>query len=121
MRNPPHGVLNIGMSIEMTISCFKVAGLLGPKMGGSNSMDFDLWGVAALFKVCPDESIFLVPQQTGGRFVDPEGIEHDYFTLEEALGFFTSGDAIWIGAHGEAGRIGECDPQYVTPTPTPRS
>ena len=92
----------------------------GPRYVGPNSMDFDLWGAAALFKVCPDGSIFLVPQQTGGRFVDPEGIEHDYFTLEEALGFFASGDAVWIGAHGQAGRIGECDPQYVTPTPTPR-
>jgi hypothetical protein len=91
----------------------------GPRFVGPNSMDFDLWGVVALFKVCPDGCIFLVPQQTGGWFVDPDGIEHRSFTLAEALGFFASGDALWIGAHGEAGRIGECDPQYVTPTPTP--
>lgn len=91
----------------------------GPRFVGPNSMDFDLWGAAALFKVCPDGSIFLVPQQTGGVFVDPDGVLHESFTLEEALALFASGDAIWIGAHGEAGRIGECDPQYVTPTPTP--
>jgi hypothetical protein len=91
----------------------------GPRFVGPNSMDFDLWGAVALFKVCPDGSIFLVPQQTGGRFVDPDGIEHVSFTLAEALDLFASGEAIWIGAHGEAGRIGECDPQYVTPTATP--
>ena len=91
----------------------------GPRFVGPNSMDFDLWGMAALFKVYPDGSVFLVPQQTGGSFFDPDGIEHKSFTMEEALGFFAGGDAIWIGAHGEAGRIGECDPQYVTPTPTP--
>jgi hypothetical protein len=89
----------------------------GPRFVGPNSQDFDLWGVVALFKVCPDGSIFLVPQQTGGRFLDPDGIEHESFTLEEALQFFAGGDAIWIGTHGEAGRIGACDPQYKTPTP----
>jgi hypothetical protein len=93
----------------------------GPRFVGPNSMDFDLWGVVALFKVCSDGNIFLVPQQTGGKFLDPDGIEHESFTLAEALAFFASGDAIWIGAHGEAGRIGECDPQYMTPTPTSNS
>lgn len=91
----------------------------GPRFVGPNSMDFDLWGIVALFKVNPDGSIYLVPQQTGGRFVDPDGVEHQSFTLAEALSFFASGDAIWIGAHGEAGRIADCDPQFVTPTPTP--
>jgi hypothetical protein len=86
---------------------------------GPNSMDFDLWGVVALFQINPDGSIFLVPQETGGRFVDPDGIEYRSLTRQEALSLFASGDAIWIGDHGEAGRVGECDPQYVTPTPTP--
>ena len=91
----------------------------GPRFVGPNSRDFDLWGAAALFQVNPDGSVFLVPQQTGGKFVDPDGIEHDSYTLEEALGFFASEDALWLGAHGEAGRIAECDPQWVAPTPTP--
>jgi hypothetical protein len=91
----------------------------GPRFVGPNSRDFDLWGAAALFKVNPDGSVFLVPQQTGGKFVDPDGVEHDSYTLEEALGFFASEDALWLGAHGEAGRIAECDPQWVAPTPTP--
>ena len=90
----------------------------GPRFVGPNSRDFDLWGAAALFKINPDGSVFLVPQQTGGKFVDPDGIEHDSYTLEEALGFFASEDALWLGAHGEAGRIAECDPQWVAPTPT---
>lgn len=91
----------------------------GPRFVGANSRDFDLWGAVALFKVNADGSIFLVPQQTGGNFVDPDGIEHNSYTLEEALGFFASEDALWLGAHGEAGRIAECDPQWVAPTPTP--
>ena len=91
----------------------------GPRFVGPNSMDFDLWGIVALFKINPDGTVFLVPQQTGGRFVDPEGIEHLSFNLAKTLALFTSGDAIWIGAHGEPGRIAECDPQFVTPTPTP--
>lgn len=91
----------------------------GPRFVGPNSKDFDLWGVVALFKINPDGSVELVPQQTGGKFIDPEGIEHKSFTLQEALSFFASGDAIWIGAHGEPGHIGECDPQYKTPTPVP--
>jgi hypothetical protein len=93
----------------------------GPRFVGPNAGDFDLWGVVALFKISPDGSIMLVPQQTGGRFVDPEGIEHDSFTLEQALELFATGNALWLDDHGEAGRIGECDPQYVVPSPTPRS
>jgi hypothetical protein len=31
------------MSIEITISSFRTAGLLGPKIGGSNSMTPTLW------------------------------------------------------------------------------
>jgi hypothetical protein len=90
----------------------------GPRFVGPNAGDFDLWGVVALFKVYPDGRTELVPQQTGGRFVDPEGIEHQSFSREQALEFFASGDAKWLGSHGQAGRIGECDPQYKTPTPT---
>jgi len=90
----------------------------GPRFVGPNAADFDLWGVAALFKVSPDGRIELVPQQSGGKFVDPDGIEHNSFTLEQALELFASDDAKWLGTHGEAGRIGECDPQYKTPTPT---
>ncbi len=89
----------------------------GPRFIGPNAGDFDLWGAAALFEVNPDGSTELVPQQSGGKFVDPEGIEHKSFSLEQALEFFASGDAKWLGTHGEAGRIGECDPQYKTPTP----
>lgn len=88
----------------------------GPIYVGPNAADFDLWGVIALFKVNPDGTIELVPQESGGKFVDPEGIEHTSFPLEKALEFFASEDAKWLGAHGEQGRIGECDPQYVTPT-----
>jgi hypothetical protein len=91
----------------------------GPRFVGPNSADFDLWGVAALFKVNPDGSIELVPQQSGGKFVDPEGIEHQSVSLEQALELFASGDAKWLGTHGEAGHVADCDPQYVTPTPTP--
>ena len=91
----------------------------GPIFVGPNSGDFDFWGASALFQINPDGSTFLVPQETGGRFVDPDGIEHTSFTRQEALDLFASGDAIWIGDHGEAGRIGECDPHYMTPTPTP--
>ncbi len=88
----------------------------GPLYVGPNAADFDLWGVIALFKVNSDGTIELVPQESGGKFVDPEGIEHTSFPLEQALEFFASGDAKWLGTHGEQGRIGECDPQYATPT-----
>jgi hypothetical protein len=78
---------------------------------GANAGDFDIQGVVALFKIDPDGTISAVPQQTGGIFVDDEGTEHDSYTLEEALGFFASGDAVWTGEHGESGRIEDCDPQ----------
>jgi hypothetical protein len=78
---------------------------------GANAGDLDIQGVVALFKIDPDGTIWAVPQQTGGIFVDDEGIEHDSYTLEEALGFFASGDAVWTGEHGESGRIEDCDPQ----------
>jgi hypothetical protein len=90
----------------------------GPIYVGPNSGDFDLWGAAALFSISPDGRIELVPQQSGGRFIDPDGTEYTSFSLEEALDLFASRDARWLGTHGEAGRIGECDPQYKTPTPT---
>lgn len=89
----------------------------GPRFVGPNAGDFDVWGVAALFKIYPDGKIELVPQQSGGKFVDPEGIELESIPETQAFELFASGDAKWLGAHGEAGRIGECDPQYKTPTP----
>lgn len=82
----------------------------GPRFVGPNSMDFDLWGVVGLFKIDPDSTITFVPQETGGKFVDPTGVEHESFTLDETLGYFASGDAVWIGTHGEPGRIEDCDP-----------
>lgn len=90
----------------------------GPRYVGPNSADFDLWGEVALFKISSDGSVELVPEQSGDKFIDPEGIEHTSFTREQALEFFASGDARWLGTHGEPGRIGECDPQFKTPTPT---
>ncbi len=101
-------------------------GLLGVKADpqgaiyvGPNAVDFDLWGVVGLFKISPDGTTEFVPQESGGKFVDPEGIEHKSFSLEQVLEFFASGDAKWLGTHGELGRIAECDPQFVTPTPSP--
>ena len=91
----------------------------GPRFVGPNSADFDLWGVSALFKISSDGRIELVPLQTGGKFIDPEGIEHESFSREQALEFFASGDAKWLGTHGEAGHVADCDPQYMTPTPEP--
>jgi hypothetical protein len=91
----------------------------GPRFVGPNSADFDLYGVAVLFKISPDGTIELVPQETGSRWFDPEGIEHESATLEQALELFASGDAKWLGVHGEAGRVAECDPQFKTPTPQP--
>ena len=82
----------------------------GPRFVGPNAGDFDLWGIIGLFKVDPDGSIEFITQQPGGKFVDPEGVEHESFTLEETLGFFASGDARWTGDYGEPGRIAECDP-----------
>jgi hypothetical protein len=89
----------------------------GPRFVGPNAGDFDVWGVSALFKINPDGKIELVPQQSGGKFVDPEGIELTSIPGQQALELFASGDAKWLGTHGEPGRIGECDPQYKTPTP----
>lgn len=89
----------------------------GPRFVGPNAGDFDVWGVAALFKIYPDGKIELVTQQSGGKFIDPEGIELESIPGPQAFELFASGDARWLGAHGEAGRIGECDPQYKTPTP----
>lgn len=90
----------------------------GPRFVGPNAGDFDLWGTVALFKISADGGVELAPQQSGGWFTSPEGIESKSFSREQALEFFASGDAKWLGAHGQAGRIGECDPQYKTPTPT---
>lgn len=90
----------------------------GPRFVGPNSGDFDLWGTVALFKISSDGRAELVPQQSGGWFTSPAGIESKSFSREQALEFFASGDAQWLGTHGQAGRIGECDPQYKTPTPT---
>ena len=78
---------------------------------GANAGDFDIQGVVTLFQIDPDGTITAVPQQTGGIFVDEAGIEHDSYTLEEALGFFAGGEAIWTGEQGETGRIEDCDPQ----------
>jgi hypothetical protein len=89
----------------------------GPRFIGPNAGDFDLWGAAALFKISPDGTVELVTQQSGGKFTDLEGIEHESFSREQALELFASGDAKWLGTQGEAGRIGDCDPQYKTPTP----
>jgi hypothetical protein len=85
----------------------------GPRYVGPNAGDFDYRGAVGLFAVNPDGSVFFVPQQTGGKFVDEDGVEQAQFTLEEALGFFASGEAKWIsGQHGDPGRVAECDPQY---------
>lgn len=89
----------------------------GPRYVGPNAGDFDLWGVIGLFRVAPDREITFVPQRPAPFFVDPEGIERERLTLEETLELFANGQAVWIGEHGQAGRIGECDPQYTTPTP----
>jgi hypothetical protein len=91
----------------------------GPIYVGPNAADFDLWGVVGLFMISPDGTTVFVPQESGGKFVDPEGIEHKSIPLEQVLGYFASGDAKWLGAHGELGRIGECDPQFKTPTRSP--
>lgn len=90
----------------------------GPRFVGPNAGDFDLWGTVALFKISPDGRTELVPQQSGGWFTSPAGIESRSFSREEALDFFANGEAKWLGAQGQAGRIGECDPQYKTPTPS---
>ncbi len=87
----------------------KAAG--GPRYVGPNCGDFSLWGANALFQVYPDGSIYLVPQMTGGTFRSPDGIEHERFTLDEALRFFETGDMLWTGEHGEPGRISLCDPR----------
>lgn len=90
----------------------------GPRFVGPNAGDFDLWGTVALFKIFSDGRTELAPQQSGGWFTSPEGIETQSFSREQALEFFASGEAKWLGTHGQAGRIGECDSQYKTPTPT---
>jgi len=82
----------------------------GPRFVGPNAGDFDLWGGIGLFRIDPDGTIEFVPQQTGGKFLDPEGVEQESYTLEETLGFFAGDDAIWTGGADEAGRIEECGP-----------
>ncbi|MCB0214212.1 MAG: hypothetical protein KDJ52_33040, partial [Anaerolineae bacterium] len=71
------------------------------------------WGANGLFKIEPDGATTFVPQQTGGNFTDPDGQIYQSFSQQEALAFFTSGDMIWTGEIGAAGRIAECDPSYV--------
>jgi len=83
----------------------------GPRFVGPNSRDFDLRGTVGLFRVDPDGTISFVPQQTGSYFLDPDGIKHTSLTLEQALGYFASGDAVWLGEHGDPGRIQACDPK----------
>ncbi len=90
----------------------------GPRYVGPNAGDFDLWGVVGLFRIAPGGEITFVPQRPAPHFIDAEDNTYDRLSLQETLELFASGDAVWIGQHGEAGRIGECDPQYVTPTPT---
>ena len=90
----------------------------GPRYVGPNAGDFDLWGVVGLFRIAPNGDISFVPQRPAPHFVDPEENTLDRLSLQETLELFANGDAVWIGQHGQTGRIGECDPQYVTPTPT---
>lgn len=89
----------------------------GPRYVGPNAGDFDLWGIVGLFRIAPNGDITFVPQRPAPHFVDPEDNTYNRLSLQETLELFASGDAVWIGQHGEAGRVGECDPQYVTPTP----
>lgn len=89
----------------------------GPRYVGPNAGDFDLWGVVGLFRIAPNGDITFVPQRPAPHFVDPEDNTYTRLSLQDTLELFASGEAVWIGQHGEAGRIGECDPQYVTPTP----
>jgi len=84
----------------------------GPRYVGPNCGDFPLWGGNGLFEVHSDGTTFFVPQIAGGRFLRPDGIEYEKFPLEAALHFFETGELFWTGSHGEAGRIGICDPRY---------
>ncbi len=91
----------------------------GPIYVGPNAGDFDLWGVIGLFRVTPEGVITFVPQRPAEYFTNPEGTQIERLSLEQTLDLFAGGEAVWIGEHGQAGRIAACDPQYVTPTATP--
>ncbi len=82
----------------------------GARFVGPNAGDFDLWGAVGLFQVNPDGSMELVTQQTGGKFVSPDGFEFTRITLDRTLAYFASGQAIWTGDYGQPGRIEKCDP-----------
>lgn len=82
----------------------------GARFVGPNAGDFDLWGAVGLFQVDPDGTSTFVPQQTGGKFVNPDGFEFRRIALDRTLNYFATGQGIWTGDFGLPGRIEKCDP-----------
>jgi hypothetical protein len=103
---------NNGGGLNTVLTTLAAEPAEAPRYVGPNDGDFPLWGANGLFEITPDGAVSFVPQATGGKFVSPTGVEYERFTLQEALHYFASGDVFWTGAHGEPGRIAECDPQF---------